>query len=425
MRFEILRNKYLGNVFSLASGTVFAQLITILVSPVVSRLYGPNDFGAFAFYASVISALGLVVTLRYEMAINLPSEQKGKSEIAVLSLIVAAIFCFGLLVVVFIVDGAGYVDKLSNSRKIWWYILPALVFLIGCSNVAQHWFISLRLYKTIAWGKILYSASNNLVILALGFWGAKKWGLFAGYLLGLSLYVAYFIFQAFGKNKAFHLQVNYRKLLYWAKYYRVLPLANTPQALTENFQFNGLIYLLKIFYDSSIVGWYSYAMRILQAPMWLIGGAISQVLYKDASEQKALGSDINRLVVRTIKLALLIAIPFALVLIIFAPTAFSVIFGERWRETGEYARILAPWLCADFIRYSVAQIPLIADKAKKMFYLTLIGSLITLSVVTFGGFCHCHPRTTLAIQSASMAVYDIIMIVWILGISKKTGESYG
>lgn len=413
-------NKYLRNIFALASGTIVAQLITILMSPVVSRLYSPEDFGSFVFYASIVSALGLVTTLRYEMAINLPREKKEKVAAMMLSLMVAALFCLLLYLSVTVFHLMTRQNHpIDTKNLIWWYSLPALVFLIGSSNIFQHWFIAAREYKTIAVGKVLYSANSNIILLGLGFCGAGVWGLFGGYAAGLVAYVAYFLYQGAKKHQNSYLLFDRRDLLPMASRYRVLPQANMPQAVTEIFQFNGLIYLLKIFFDSTVIGWYSYAMRVLQAPLWLIGGAISQVLYKDASEKHNVDGDISQLVTRTIKIAVIIASPVALVLIATAPTAFAIIFGEAWRETGVYARILAPWLCTDFIRYTIAQVPLIANQARRMLGLTLAGSLLTIASIATSGALGYSPRTMFLLQSGIMSLYNLAVIFWIRKISRK------
>lgn len=41
---KILANKFFKNVGVLAGGTAIAQAITIIILPILTRLYTPNDF---------------------------------------------------------------------------------------------------------------------------------------------------------------------------------------------------------------------------------------------------------------------------------------------------------------------------------------------------------------------------------------------
>ena len=68
-----LRNSpFVKNVISLMTGTTAAQAIPILISPILTRLYKPEEFGAFALYMAIASVLSVVVSGRYELAVILP-----------------------------------------------------------------------------------------------------------------------------------------------------------------------------------------------------------------------------------------------------------------------------------------------------------------------------------------------------------------
>ena len=42
------KSSFASDVLTLAGGTTFAQILTILAAPVLTRLYGPEDFGVWA-----------------------------------------------------------------------------------------------------------------------------------------------------------------------------------------------------------------------------------------------------------------------------------------------------------------------------------------------------------------------------------------
>ena len=55
------------------SGTALAQAMSLIVAPVLSRLYRPEDFGIFAMYLAVLTLAAPIVSVRYELAI-VPAE---------------------------------------------------------------------------------------------------------------------------------------------------------------------------------------------------------------------------------------------------------------------------------------------------------------------------------------------------------------
>ena len=59
------------SVVTLASGTAMAQLLLALAMPVLTRLYTPTDYGSLAVYASTLTVLLVLASLRYEVAIPL------------------------------------------------------------------------------------------------------------------------------------------------------------------------------------------------------------------------------------------------------------------------------------------------------------------------------------------------------------------
>ena len=65
-------SSFAANVLKLVTGTTFAQVIIVLASPLLTRLYGPEAFGFLALFTSITSIIGVIACMRYEMAIMLP-----------------------------------------------------------------------------------------------------------------------------------------------------------------------------------------------------------------------------------------------------------------------------------------------------------------------------------------------------------------
>ncbi len=413
------RSKFLANTLKLVIGAGIGQAITLIISPILTRLYTPSEFGIFTFFISIVGGLALVSTLRYEMAIILQKDEKNAINMASLSLFISfCICCFLLLLVttgtLFLPDVVGH-----GVMKQWLFLLPFLVLLIGTGNIFQNWFNRKRNYSILAVGKVINSAGNNGGMLILGLVGAGVWGLLGGYMIGYFLFALFFLIVFAYSGRASLKDINFSFFSSLAKRHRDLPLSNTPQVIVELMQNYGIVYLAQIFFTSSVIGWFSLSMRVLQSPLMLIGSSLSQVLYKDASELYRSAGQIRGLVLKTVKLSSLIALPMLIVLLTVGPWLFTFIFGERWGESGIYARILAPWMFFDFIRYSIAQIPLILHKTRKMFYISIAGNLFMVISMCLGGLVFQDILIGFTILSVLMSVYSIGVVLWIIAICNK------
>ena len=64
------------SVAVLASGSVLGQAIIILGSPLLTRLYLPEQFGVFATFGAVLVVLGTLSALGYHVAIPVPGDDR-------------------------------------------------------------------------------------------------------------------------------------------------------------------------------------------------------------------------------------------------------------------------------------------------------------------------------------------------------------
>ena len=79
------KSDFVKNVITLVTGTALAQAIPLAVSPILTRIYSPEDFGILALFLGISSVFSVVVTGRYEFAITLPLKDEDARPILWLS----------------------------------------------------------------------------------------------------------------------------------------------------------------------------------------------------------------------------------------------------------------------------------------------------------------------------------------------------
>lgn len=67
--FSPTEKDFIGDVLKLISGSFAVQAISLLLSPVMTRLFSPENFGVSAVFTSIYSILAVITCLRYEATI--------------------------------------------------------------------------------------------------------------------------------------------------------------------------------------------------------------------------------------------------------------------------------------------------------------------------------------------------------------------
>ena len=86
------KSEFTRNVLTLMTGTTIAQAIPIAISPILTRLYTPEDFGVFALYIGIVAILSVFATGKYELAIMMPKDNQEAFSILLLSICISMFF---------------------------------------------------------------------------------------------------------------------------------------------------------------------------------------------------------------------------------------------------------------------------------------------------------------------------------------------
>lgn len=337
------RNSFVRGVGVLVGGTVGAQLITLLAAPLLTRLYGPDEFGMLAVYVSLLALIGVVSSLRYELAIPLPESDVEAANVAILSLILVVLVTIisGIVLLQIGQDLASALGVPTLARYFW--LLPIGVLLKGAYDVFSYWSLRTKRYTTIAATR-LYQSLATITIQLVGF----KLGFVAlllGQVAAQGVGTASLVRPVFAMHE--FRQVSCRGIVRVAGRYWRFPAFTTWAGLLNSGGTQLPPILFASLFSAGFAGLYMLAHRVLSVPLSSIGEAVRSVFFSNAAaayRENRLANQVEKL----LEVLAIIAMPPLMVVAFAGPDIFSTVFGGDWRIAGEFARYMTPWLLMQF-----------------------------------------------------------------------------
>jgi O-antigen/teichoic acid export membrane protein len=312
------------NVIILMTGTIIAQAIPLAVSPLLTRIFSPEDFGLFALYFSISQIICVFITARYESAIILPENDDDGINLVALSVSITCAVTAILLIIVFI--SRTVLKNLLTEAGLFNYILlmPLTVFSIGIYNTFNLWLNRQKKFTGISAGKIIRSSFSSGLSIGFGFTILKSAGLIIADTIGQFIAGIYVFFMSFRYKRRLLDAVSGKKMVSMAKRYSHFPKYNVVSGLFEKGSGQIPVILLSSFFGASVTGFFSLSQRIIAAPGSLIGVSVGDVFRQHASVEYKETGNCHSTFMKLFKLLLLVAvIPFTVILL-FSPVLFRL-----------------------------------------------------------------------------------------------------
>jgi O-antigen/teichoic acid export membrane protein len=397
------------------TGTTIAQAIPIAISPILTRIYTPEDFGVFAVYIALASILSIIVTGRYELAIMIPKKDDNAKHIVYLSVVLSFFISLCILVVIYVFNDE-IVNLLKNEEiRNWLYFLPITTFLTGIYQSFRYWNNRAKRYKNIARSKVNGSVTVAVSNLSFGFNSSGFYGLIISQFFGQIIGIVniwpkgFFTFKSYSKIKIYAL----------AKKYKNYPIVDIPASLLNSLSQYGPHLLFLPLFGAATAGYYYLIQRVFMMPISVISTSIAEVFRQEAISQYNKNGDFKKIFLSTLKKLILIAIiPFTL-LTIFSQEIFIFAFGSNWAIAGQYAQILAPMFMMKFIVSPLTYALYVRNKlVYDLWGQTLLLSALSLSIVL--AYINNDMLLLIKVMSAS---FSFVYFVY-LCISYKLSKGY-
>lgn len=355
----LLMNKYkklFGSSFGkaiivLTSGSILAQAITILASPLLTRIFSPQELGVYALILTAGSLFGSVVCGRYDVSIV--SEKDDEKIYPLIKL--AFIICVFFSAIASIGYGS-YCFFRTDEYKEYAYAIGFIYILLianGLIRILESYNNRYKEYKLMTSVYVLRTSIQNFGAVLLGYMKFGVLGLIISQTLGL----------LFGlKRQSMTLRPHLKEVINADKsamktvmknHYRQ-PVYSAPAVFASSFSYSSITLFVEALFGLTALGYYSISYKVLGLPLSVMSNNVAKIFFQEASrEYDKTGKFINTFRKTSVCLTA-IAIPMVFCMYFLAPIAFEIVFGNGWREAGIYVKILAPMFGIRFVVNTVA-----------------------------------------------------------------------
>lgn len=316
-------------------GTAVGQGVVIAISPLLTRLYTPADFGVLAIVTALASIVGAGATLGTDRALvvadssAVPALVRAGVTSALAVAATAAIVTWSLR------------DRLADRfvapalAELWW-LVPVSVLAVAVQRIGSAVLARQRAHRSIAIRNVAQGLGQTAWNLSMAFAGpiglvgGVAAGRFAA-VLGTSRLRAPVVGSParVSIGSALRLQRRFVLLSPWSAMLNVI-----------GQQAPGLV--IAAVHGSTLAGFVALTMRVLGSPVGMAADAVAQYAAGAFGVRIRSSDPVRSLLVRLVGRLLMIGVSAALVVVLLGPVTFGALFGPEWAVSGTYAQILVP-----------------------------------------------------------------------------------
>lgn len=399
------------------TGTVVAQAIPILISPILTRVFSPADFGQFAFYLAIVTVLATVVSGKYEQAIPLPKSERTAICLTWLSLLLT--LSTTAILVIFVLIWYGYDNSVFvyyelSIESLAWIVLGTLI--LGAYQSINYWLIRTQDYKKISKNKVVQAFFNASISILVGAYITKSSGLIIGDIISRAYAFLDFFKRFYSPNHqpaliSKTLLLNARILMRVAKNYKDYPVFLIPGSLMNILAKQMPFIVFGFIYSPILTGLMMMAQRIILGPLGIISTSFSQALLKTMADQIRVKGECWQVYKKSLLILLLIPIPIVILGYFLLEKTIILVFGGAWIQLTEVVFILTPYFYIYLVSGTLNIVIIAAGKQKVNLLIQVVFFLIVSIAIAFCAFYNIPEIDALKVLSAANVLFFCFSLI--------------
>ncbi|CAC9050533.1 polysaccharide biosynthesis family protein [Staphylococcus aureus] len=364
-------NKFIGDSFLMILSSGIAQVILIITTPIITRLYSPAGFGEFTIFSNIAMILIPIINARYDLLIVNAKNDRSANILSQIS------FLISLLILLILIPILAISAWLYPNFILDFIFIIIMLFLVSLTNIFTNYLNKERKYKVLSLINVFRAGSMALLQIIFGLLSLGSLGLIIGfslsYITGITLGYKTFkkhfnIVRNKEETKALFLE-NKNQLVY-----------STPSILLNSLSFSVVVFFIGILYTNTEVGIYGMAIRVLGIPVTIISLGLSKIFMQQANDYYIERGNFRNLLLKFSSTLVIVSIILYVPLYLFSEELVNILLGHSWVDAITVIKIVIPLFVIRLIVSTVSLSVIVLQKQQLELILQalfLIGTTVT------------------------------------------------
>lgn len=364
-------NKFIGDSFLMILSSGIAQVILIITTPIITRLYSPAEFGEFTIFSNIAMILIPIINARYDLLIVNAKNDRSANILSQIS------FLISLLILLILIPILAISAWLYPNFILDFIFIIIMLFLVSLTNIFTNYLNKERKYKVLSLINVFRAGSMALLQIIFGLLSLGSLGLIIGfslsYITGITLGYKTFkkhfnIVRNKEETKALFLE-NKNQLVY-----------STPSILLNSLSFSVVVFFIGILYTNTEVGIYGMAIRVLGIPVTIISLGLSKIFMQQANDYYIERGNFRNLLIKFSSTLVIVSIILYVPLYLFSEELVNILLGHSWVDAITVIKIVIPLFVIRLIVSTVSLSVIVLQKQQLELILQalfLIGTTVT------------------------------------------------
>jgi len=376
-----LKKSFLKKFSVTAIGSLVALIIPLISSPIIGRLYTPEEFASLSLFISTIGLLSIISSGQIQNSLFDPLVRRNYSiqELWSRYSSYTIFWAINFTIIYILLKYYIRVEMLGPITFLNWALIIIGLFFTNFNAFLNPLIIIDEKFEVNSRNKVLTSFTVSSVQLGLSqLW--NKLGLILGNIAGLivSNYnfskAINFSYKRFKPKSPLKIFTDFKN---YTLYY-------TSSSLVGQLNNYAPIFFLPVMYGMTSLGQYAFGMKLFQIPLNIFSKSIQEVFKQESSSEMIEFGNCKK----SFKKSLLALISISLLpFLVFSFTIEYImpyVFGAQWEVAGTILKLLSPALFLKFITSPLSFVFILRKKQKIDLALQLTVGL-TISILFLAG----------------------------------------
>lgn len=401
---KLKKSTFWKSVVVLVSGTALAQLIGLVTTPIVSRLYDPTSFGEYAIIVSTATIIINIVTLGLNHAVMMPTSDEESDDVFMVAFFTMLFFATIILAILISLSSFKHFFNAGLNYIVSCILIYGFVIIEETKSLLSIYINRKKLNRVLFYNPVIGALATLFITIPLGLIGLNSIGLITAAILAGVASIVQMLYHA----NPFKKLPSINTIISIYKKYKDFILYQYPSNIMWTFAVQLPTQVFSSVFGNANLGSYSMNEKILGIPLRLVGTPISTIYFRTSSEYSKEGKDLAKFTFSLITKIMLIAfIPIA-ISIMWGEKIFTWVLGSKWDEAGRMVGFLIVQYVFMFCTTCTSSCRVSIGKQKVNFIMSMlrvciIGLSIFLGISIFGDLFN-----TIIFFSVGSSIYLII-----------------